>query len=254
MRTLQQTWVLFQSHLLETLRNIVWTLVSLFEPVCYLLLFFPLLKGMAGSLSFFQGDVLDFFVPGLLIMITIYSVMTSGMSVIGQIRDGVFEQWQVSPSSRLAMTLSLLLRDVLNTMVRIGILLLVASFMGLTFSWLGLFMTLLLIILIVTFLSSVSYALACSIRDEGSLAALTNFLVLPLMLLSGILMPLELSSSNVISFLGTINPFTYIVDASRALMIGNVSATAVGISFVLSGVLALLGIGWATITFKKLNL
>ncbi|GIP33572.1 ABC transporter permease [Paenibacillus sp. J2TS4] len=251
---MQQTWVLFQSHVAEMLRSFIWALISLFEPICYLLLFFPLLNGMASNLLFIEGNALDFFVPGLMIMVTIYSVMTSGMSVIGQIKSGVFEQWQASPSSRIAMTFSLLLRDVISTLMRIGILLIVAVCMGMKFSWFGFVMCSLLVVLIVLFMSSISYALACMMRDEGSLAALTNFLVLPLLLLSGILMPLELSSSRVISFLGKINPFTYVVDACRALMTGGGLTPTVGIAYAVTGILALGGIWWATRTFSKLTI
>lgn len=253
MNTLRQSWVLFQSHLTETLRNIVWTIVTLFEPVCYLLLFYPLLKGMAGESAVFGGNVLDFFVPGLLIMIAIYSIMMTGMGVIGQIREGVFEQWQASPSSRLAMTLSLLMRDILSTLVRSAILLAVAAIMGLNFSWTGLLLLGLLITLIVMFLSSVSYVLGTMTRDEGTLAAMTNFILLPLLLLSGILMPIELSSSPIVAFLGKINPFTYIVDASRQMMAGDLSSSVIGIAFAFSGALSVLCIWWATNTFRKLS-
>ena len=45
-KMLRDTWVLFIHYLKMELRNPFWMLAALFQPVCYLYLFAPLLKNL----------------------------------------------------------------------------------------------------------------------------------------------------------------------------------------------------------------
>src|SRR5262249_57679462 len=60
------------------------------------------------------------------------------------------------------------------------------------------------------------YALALWLRSEDALAPLLNTVTLPLLLLSGVLLPLSLAPGW-LRAIAAVNPLSYAVDAARAL-------------------------------------
>ncbi len=58
MKLLRDTWLLFQRDLNVTLRNPAWLFFGLFQPVCFLLLFAPLLEPIAHAPGFPPGGAL----------------------------------------------------------------------------------------------------------------------------------------------------------------------------------------------------
>ena len=73
---------------------------------------------------------------------------------------------------------------------------------------------------------------------------------LPLMLLSGIMLPLSLAP-DLLRNIAKFNPFTYAVDASRSLVAGQFGADSVVKAFVIIAVLAILTIFWATRSMRQ---
>ena len=65
-------------------------------------------------------------------------------------------------------------------------------------------------------MAPLSYAGALILKSEDAFAPLINAIALPLLLLSGILLPMALAP-DWLQFLSTINPLTHAVDAARAL-------------------------------------
>src|SRR5262245_29829233 len=94
---LRDTRLLFAANLRTTLRNPVWVIVGLFQPICYLLLFAPLLNSLAGVSGFPGGGALTVFTPGLLVMTALFSVSFAGFGVIAALRAGVIERLRVTP-------------------------------------------------------------------------------------------------------------------------------------------------------------
>ena len=68
MKLIRDTWLLFVRDVMVTLRNPVWLIIGLFQPICFLLLFAPLLDGIAQAPGFPSGGALNVFTPGLLVM------------------------------------------------------------------------------------------------------------------------------------------------------------------------------------------
>ena len=77
-KLLRDTWLFFLANLRSTLRNPIWIIIGLFQPICYLLLFAPLLKNLAGSPGFPSGGAYNIFTPGLIILITLFSAAFVG--------------------------------------------------------------------------------------------------------------------------------------------------------------------------------
>lgn len=250
MKLVTDTWLLFQRGMLITLRNPVWVIIGLFQPICYLLLFGPLLEGLAGAPGFPKENALTVFVPGLLVMLTIFSTVFVGFALIAELREGVIERMRVTAVSRLALPMANALRDVVILLVQSTLLLLFALPMGLKADLGGVILLLALSTLIGLMMASTSYALALTFKDENAFASTTNFFAVPLLLLSGIMLPMSLAPEwlrTVASF----NPFSHVVDAARALIAGNLGHSSVLTAFVIVGILTVLALYWSVNCFKR---
>jgi ABC-2 type transport system permease protein len=92
---------------------------------------------------------------------------------------------------------------------------LVAALFGLRVPIAGAVMTLFIIALLGVALSSLSYAAALSLKAEDALAQLLNTVSVPVLLLSGILLPMTLAP-RWLYVLSRFDPFSYVVDGARA--------------------------------------
>jgi ABC-2 type transport system permease protein len=244
LKLLTDTTLMFRRSLSNTLRSPVWALFGLFQPVLYLLLFAPLLEGMMGP------SALATFTPGLLVMMAIYSAAASGYELIAELRGGVIERFRVTPVSRLALLLGPVLRDVLVLALQCLVLVGIAAWMGVRVSPVAAGLSILLAALLGAAMSALSYALALSIRDEGGLASVTNTFILPVLLLSGILLPLTYAPA-IIKTIAAANPISHIVDAARALFSNQPADPAVLIGFAVAFALVVLTSWWATRLYRS---
>ncbi len=81
-KLLRDTWLLFERSMTATLRNPVWVIIGLFQPICYMLLFAPLLNNLAVAPGFPSGGALKVFTPGLLILLAIFRAARSFRSAL----------------------------------------------------------------------------------------------------------------------------------------------------------------------------
>jgi ABC-2 type transport system permease protein len=250
LKTLRDTWLIFVPNVVATIRSPIWIIVGMFQPACYLLLFAPLLKRISAAPGFPAGGALQVFTPGLLVMMAMFGAAFVGFGLIADLRAGVIERLRVTPVSRLALLLGRALRDVLMLLVQTAVLLLVAWPLGLRASLAGVAISLGLVVLIGFLAASCSYAFALAVKDENTLASSLNLFTLPLLLLSGIMLPLTLAP-RWLQDLATINPLSHAVDAARLLFSGNLADPIVLRGFLIMGILAVLAIWWAARSFRN---
>jgi ABC-2 type transport system permease protein len=244
MRLVRDTWMVFTRQMTLVLRNPVWVVVGLMQPLYFLLLFGPLLK---NALRMSSADAYKFFVPGLLVQLAMFGTLFVGFGLIAELRAGVIERMRVTPVSRLSLLLGRSLRDVVTLLVQAALLIAVALPFGLTVRFGDLALAFALLALIALTLSAASYALALKLRSEDALAPLMNAVSMPILLLSGILLPLSGWLKNI----GDWNPFTYAVDASRALFNGDPGNSSVWQALVIITVLAIAAATWAARSFAR---
>ncbi len=247
---LREMGLLFVANVRTSLRSVVWLVVGMFQPICYLLLFAPLLNNLAAIPGFPSGGTYNVFAPGLLIMTTILGTGLVGFNLLANLRAGVVERLRVTPVSRLAILLSMVLRDVVTLLVQSSILIAMSVLLGMKPDWMGLPVLALLLVIIGVTMSSFSYGLTLVIRDEGGLASSVNFISIPLLLLSGITLPLTLAPT-IIQNIGKVNPFAYAVDAARALVNGSLGDGSILAAFVIFAVLMILALTWATRSIRQ---
>jgi ABC-2 type transport system permease protein len=247
---LRDTWLMFGSQLRVSLRNVVWLFIGLFQPICFMLLFAPLLKSLAGTPGFPSGNAYNVFTPGIMIMMDIYGAAYAGFGMIERLRNGIIERLRVTPMSRLAILLGMVAVDMLILLIQTGMLVVVGMLLGFRPDAGGLVLVVALLALGAILMGLCSYAVALTVKDQSALAATTNLFTLPLLLLSGIMLPLSLAP-EVLQQVAKANPFSYAVNAARDLVAGQFSATVVPQAFIILGVLAVLALVWATQSIRK---
>lgn len=246
---LRETQLIFARSLRRTIRNPAWVIIGLFQPVLYLLLFAPLLDSIRMP-GFEDTNSLNVFVPGLLVMIAIFSAGFAGFGIIDDLREGVIERLRVTPANRLALLLGMVLHDVLVFLAQCLLLVVTALAMGFRADLLGLVLLFGLMALLGLMMASFSYALTLILRDQGALAAMLSTISQPLLLLSGILLPLTLAP-KLLQSLAELNPFSHTVDASRALIAGQFGEHAILLAFAIVIALTVMTVLWATQLFRK---
>ena len=248
-KTVNDTLLLTQRRLVQTLRNPLWLAVSFSTPVLYLALFTPLLKGISpGHPS--NGQVLGIFLPGILALLAFVNGSTMGFSTIFELQSGLIERLRVTPASRLAILLGPILAGMIGMFVFDGVVLIVGWAFGYHIHWVGLLVLAVLVALLQIMFAAFSIAIALVAKEISSFAALINGINLPLLLLAGVLLPISFGPLW-LRVLAHINPLYYLVEASRSLGRGAISTSQVGLGFAVLVPLTGLSLMWATGVFRR---
>jgi len=246
---LKEIGYLFKRKIMATLRQPVWIVMSLATPILYIALFAPLTRNMDG-VTLSTAEVLNGFVPGILTLLAFSAGLSGGWDMIMDLKAGVIERFRVTSAKRFSMLLGNILHDIVMFLLPATILLLVAFCFGFSTSAAGLVVLLLMLCLLTAVFSAFSAAIALLLKEMGGLAAVMSGLQLPMMLLSGMLLPLSLGPKW-LQILGHLNPLYYTVEASRALSSGSIFVSQVYIAFAVVVPLTLLTMWWATRVYRK---
>lgn len=243
-----EMWVIFQRQMRLLLRNPVWVFFGLTQPILYLVLFGPLLKnvsggGLGGSASW------SIFVPGLLLQLAIFGAGFAGFGIIQELREGVVDRQRVTPARRVSLLLGRTLSNVLTIGVQAAILVLVAIPFGLEPSWIGIAVSIALVCLLALGISAASYSMGLILKNEDSFAPFIQGVSLPLLLLSGVLLPMTLAPLW-LKKVSDLNPLSYLITAVRSLFV-NDYGTDVAIGIVVTVCVAVLLAIWGTRTFQR---
>lgn len=233
-----------------TLRNPVFLCMGVISPILYLALFAPLLgtlvtRGMLGT-----DNVLTLFIPGMLPIIAFSTGIFTGFGMIDEIRSGVLERFRVSPASRLSILLGPVLFDVCSVLFQSSLFIAIGLPFGFRASAVGLLVLFLLLALLATITSSFGNAMALITKNEDRYAPIVHGINLPILLLSGTLLPMSLAPSW-INVLAHFNPVYYAVEASRALAVGDFASMNILYAFGVLACFTILTLSWAVRIFRK---
>ncbi|MGI9185685.1 MAG: ABC transporter permease [Solirubrobacteraceae bacterium] len=245
-----ETLIVFQRQMRILLRNPVWVIFGLTQPIIYLVLFGPLLKRVSGG-GLGGNNSWRIFVPGLLLQLAIFGAGFAGFGIIQELREGVIDRQRVTPASRLALILGRTLQNMVTIGVQAVVLIAVAVPFGLRPSWDGVAASVVLICVLAIGISAASYAMGLILKDEDAFAPFIQGVSLPLLLLSEVLLPMSLAPSW-LHRVSQVNPLSHVVDASRQLFHGQLNGTVAwgtGVTVALAGLLA----WWGTRTFQRLS-
>ena len=250
MKTLRDIWLVFLRYWGIFRRNPAWVAIGVLQPVLYLVLFAPLLKSIASVQGFPPGGAYNVFVPGLLIQLGMFGAAGVGFSLIAELRAGVVERFRVTPVSRLALLLGRALRDIVMLLMQATILIVLSLPFGLNIHFTGVLVVLALVGLLGLLMASISYACALWLKSEDSFAPLIFTATLPLLLLSGVLLPLTLAPGW-LRAIAAANPLSYAVDAARAVFNDHLTDVSVEKGVLITAVLAVFAVMIAVRAFGR---
>ncbi|MET0235375.1 MAG: ABC transporter permease [Kibdelosporangium sp.] len=240
---MRDIYLVFLRTLRPTLRNPVVIVFGLMQPLLFLALFGPLLSG-SGSWQWF--------VPGLIIQMGLFGTAYAGFALIPEIRSGALERMRVTPISRAALLLGRVLHDVVLLVLQCSLLLALATIGGFRASLGDVLVGLVFAILLGFSIGSVSYTLALKLRHEYVFAPVLSSTVMPLLLLSGVLLPMD-QGPDWLYTLSRINPFSHIADGVRAAIGGDYGSSSVLVGGIVVVALALVCLAWGTRSFRRAN-
>ncbi|KAA2252159.1 ABC transporter permease [Solihabitans fulvus] len=229
------------------LRNPTVIVFGLSQPLLYLVLFGPLLGSVGGA----SGSSWQWFVPGLLVQLSLFGTAYAGFSLIPEIRSGVVERMRVTPVSRTALLFGRVLKDVLVLVVQAALLTAAATLFGFRASVWVVLLGLVLIGVLGVAVGAASYALALKLRQEYAFAPVLASTVIPLMLLSGVLLPMDRGPGWLYG-LSRANPLAYVVEGERALMAADLGGRALTGGLVAVALVAVCA-SWGVRTFHREN-
>ena len=233
---MRDTWLVFGRYFGLLMHNPVWIALGVLQPLLYLVLFAPLLKPMAQMRGFPPGGAYNVFVPGLLVQLGMF-----GAAGVAELRMGVIERLRVTPVSRVALLFGRALRDMVSIVVQSLILIVIALPFGLSIHPLGVVVVLALIGLIGLLTASIAYAVALAVRSEDSYAPIVFTSTLPILLLSGVLLPMTIAPQW-LQNIAALNPLLYAVDAARHIFNDNLGDPSVARGVLIMVVLSVIAV------------
>ncbi|SCF21990.1 ABC transporter permease [Micromonospora chokoriensis] len=241
MSFLRDTWLTFDRAVRPALRSPGTLIVGVAVPLVYLVLFGPLLSDTTdeSGLSSWQ-----WFVPGMLIQLALFITANAGFSLIPDTRSGVLERMQVTPLSRVALLTGRVLKDVVLLLVQAVLMIGLAFILGFRADVLPILAGLVLLAVTAVAVGFTSYGLALKLKHEFALAPVVSGIVVPLMLLSGVLLPMD-RAPDWLYYLSRVNPLSYVVEAERELISGHYDQQVVLIGVAVAIGLLVLSTTWS---------
>ncbi|WP_253738649.1 ABC transporter permease [Halohasta salina] len=253
---LGDVWVNFKRWNLKAVRNPFVLVVSLVQPIIFLVLFTEVFGTVAGS-AVNRGipgiNYETYLVPAIAIQVALAAAITSGVGLVNDIENGMFEKVLVTPMNRTAVFVGKTAAEVFRIAVQIAIILGLGVVLGaeVVTGVVGAVGIVVVGILFSLWFVAFSNSLAVLTRDQESTIIGANLLQFPLLFLSSAFLPLS-ALPEWIRTVARLNPVTYGVDAARSLMIGQDVMTVIEVSWfggtldgVVPGVAVLVGLDLA---------
>ncbi|WP_454300825.1 ABC transporter permease [Salana multivorans] len=235
----RDTWNVLTRELKPVVRDPFTLIFSLVQPLVFLGLFAPLLVGQSGAPV---GETLGWFVPGVIVMIVLFGTGAVGSNLQYEMMTGSHERTLVAPLSRSSLLIGRALKEIAPIIVQALLIVGISVPFGFRLDVAGLLLGLLLLAVFAVGLGSLSYALALATKSrEWLFWGVQQTLIFPLLILSGMLLPLD-SGPGWMRAVATVNPVNWVVQAERALLAGDLGASAVVWGWVAAAVLAALGL------------
>lgn len=198
-------------------------------------LVFWLVIGSGFGTSFRSGEgagqqhYLDYFYPGALIMIILFTSIFTMMSVIEDRKEGFLLSVLAAPVPRSSVVLGKVLGGTTLSTVQGVIFLVFAPLVGVHLGLTQLLLVFLTVFLVSFALTALGFAIAWPMDSTQAFHAIINLFLIPLWLLSGALFPLT-GASGWLRLLMRINPLTYGTEALRGLLYPGSEAFPLGAS------------------------
>lgn len=187
----------------------------------------PLIFWAVFSLGLRSNDLgFDFFFPGTLAMILLFTAIFATISIIEDRREGFLQSVLVAPAPRWAMVLGKIIGGAMIALLQALLFLLLGALtMGLASPLSDVLWAILLMAVIAVALTGLGFAVAWNMESTQGFHAIMTVFLFPLWLLSGSLFPDDPQSW--LTTISRFNPLTYGVAGLRRYLQFNESTVAI---------------------------
>jgi len=210
-------WILAKRELMSFWRNKSRVISSITQGILFLFVFGA---GFSRVNIVIDGSSIDsraFTASGIAAMVILFTGIFGGMAVFRDKMFGFMKELMVAPVSRRTLMLGRTVGIALQTMLQVVIMIT----LGVIFGYFGYDLSLIwrvILILPVAFLASlgivgIGLTISTRLNDMQSFGLIQTFIVMPMMWVSGALIPLPIQITM-------FNPFTYSVDLFRFVLVG----------------------------------
>jgi ABC-2 type transport system permease protein len=232
---LHDTTTIFRREFVTVVREPLGLVFEMGQPLLFLFLFGSLLDGAVGASW-------QWFVPGILVMMCLTGPMSSGYNLLVELIGGSMERLMVTPVDRTALLIGRALKEMAILFAQAVLIVVLALPLGFELHLAGAVAGVALLVVFGVGLGSLSFVLAMRSAPSGELFyVVTQGLLFPLLLLSGVLLPTD-SGPAWLRVAGDVNPVTYVVEAQRALFAGDLADVSVLYGAAMSFAVAALGL------------
>ncbi len=205
--------VMWSRQIKEYLRNKQRMITSLIQPLLYLIAFQFGIGGMFEKAG--NGSYIQFLLPGIIGITILTSSVMNGMSLIWDKQFGFLKETLVAPVSRTGLLFGRCLGGATTSTLQGVIILLLGFLIGFKpDSFLLIPLGIVIMFCMSLLFNLLGTSIASKFDDMQSFPMIMNFLVMPMMFLSGALFPIS-NFPEIIQSIAMINPLTYCVDLLR---------------------------------------
>jgi len=189
----QAIYVIWYRDILRYWRDRVRLLMSLTQPLLFLLIFgVGLSSALGGGRGLPRGvTYIQFMYPGVVGMAVLFTAMFSAMSVVWDRELGFLREILVAPIDRSAVAIGKALGGATQAMVQGIIMLVFALVVGVKLGIVSLLELVPLLFVLAFALTSLGVALAARMKSMQGFQMVINLLMMPMFFLSGALFPLS---------------------------------------------------------------
>ncbi len=180
------------------------------------LFWFLIGSGMGRSFQY-EGGYLQYFFPGTLLMMVLFTAIFSSISIIEDRREGFMQSVLAAPCSPAALAMGKMVGGALLAWTQALLFLPVALFLQFHFTFFGLFELLALLFFMSLGLTGLGFFIAWKMDSVQGFHAMMNLLLMPMWFLSGALFPAE-NAPLWLRFGMLLNPLTYALRQLRDIL------------------------------------
>jgi ABC-2 type transport system permease protein len=198
------------------------------QPVVF---WFVLGSGFAGSFrAQGAGDLryAQFFFPGVVTMVLLFSTIFATISVIEDRREGFLQCVLAGPGSRLAVVIGKSLGSTLIALVQAALFMFLAPLAKIDLGAVNWPLLAAVMLLAAMALTGVGFAMAWWINSSTGYHAVMSVVLIPAWVLSGAMFPIS-GAGRLVSTLMKVNPMRFAVEGVRRALYGNSALAALGV-------------------------
>jgi ABC-2 type transport system permease protein len=166
------------------------------------------------------GNYLEYFFPGTVLMILLFTAIFSTISVIEDRKEGFLQGVLVAPVSRMQIVLGKVLGGTILAIGQALILLILAPLIGVRTSLAAFALAILVMLLMAFALTALGLCIAWRMNSTQGFHAIMNLFLMPMWFLSGALFPVD-GAWRGLRWVMMVNPLTYGLAALRRAIYWN---------------------------------